>query len=290
VPFTGTGDPAVVARVSRDDLAAFHQSWFRPSKAKIFVVGDISLAELVPILERSFGDWRDTGPAPSKNFAAPIPDNSSRIVLIDRPHSPQSLILAGEVMNVTGRDDLIPLIAANDALGGSFLSRLNMDLREQKHWSYGVQGFVNRVEQRTPYLVFAPVQADQTGPSMIALRDDMRAFLGDKGVTGEELARTVNGSIRELPGRFETGSGVLNAMQQNEVYGRPDNYYETLASQYRGLTMAQLDAAARKAIDPAKLVWVVVGDAAKVRPQLEPLGLPIETMAAPAAPGAAGGQ
>jgi predicted Zn-dependent peptidase len=134
-----------------------------------------------------------------------------------------------------------------------------------------------------PFLVFAPVQADQTGPSVAALRDDMSAFLGAKGVTAEELQRTVNGSIRELPGSFETGADVLGGMEQNDMYGRPDNYYETLASRYRALTAADLDNAARHALDPSKLVWVVVGDAAKVRPQLEKLGIPVEAPAAPAA-------
>jgi predicted Zn-dependent peptidase len=100
-----------------------------------------------------------------------------------------------------------------------------------------------------------------------------------KGVTPAELERTVNGGIRELPGSFETGGDVMGAMQKNDLYGRPDNYYETLASKYRGLTAAGLDQAARAAIDPSKLVWVVVGDAAKIRPQLEKLGLPVETMA-----------
>jgi zinc protease len=283
VPFTGTGDPKVVQRVTRDDLVAFHDSWLRPSKAKIFVVGDTSLAEVTPLLERSFGDWRDAGPAPVKNFGAAIPANPSRIVLIDRPNSPQSLILAGEVLDARGKDDLISLIQANDVLGGSFLSRLNMDLREQKHWTYGVGSSVNRVVERVPFLVFAPVQADQTGPSVAALRDDMSAFLGAKGVTAEELQRTVNGSIRELPGSFETGADVLGGMEQNDMYGRPDNYYETLASRYRALTAADLDNAARHALDPSKLVWVVVGDAAKVRPQLEKLGIPVEAPAAPAA-------
>jgi zinc protease len=279
VPFTGTGDPAVVARVTRDDLVAFHDAWLRPSKARIFVVGDTNLAEIMPLLERSFGDWRDSGVAPAKNFGAPIPANPSRIVLIDRPNSPQSLILAGVVLDRTGKEDLVSLLAANDVLGGSFLSRLNMDLREKKHWAYGVGAFINRVEQRVPYFVFAPVQADQTGPSIAALRDDMREFLTTKGVTAEELERTVNGSIRELPGSFETGGDVLGAMQQNELYGRPDNYYETLASKYRALTAADLDAVGRRTIDPSKLVWVVVGDASKVKPQLTSLGLPVEVVA-----------
>jgi len=172
-------------------------------------------------------------------------------------------------------------------LGGSFLSRFNWDLREQKHWAYGVGSVVNRVVERVPFLVFAPVQADQTGPSLAALRDDMTTFLTTKGVTTEERDRTINGSIRELPGSFETGADVLRGMQQNDMYGRPDNYYETLASRYRSLTAADLDNAARQALDPAKLVWVVVGDASKVRPQLEKLGLPVEAAPAPAAAPAA---
>jgi zinc protease len=280
VPFTGTGDPRVVQRVTRDDLVAFHAAWLRPSKAKIFVVGDTNLAEIMPLLEQSFGDWRDAGTAPVKDFAAAIPANPSRVVLIDRPNSPQSLILAGVVLNAKGKDDLVSLIEANDVLGGSFLSRFNWDLREQKHWAYGVGSVINRVVERVPFLVFAPVQADQTGPSLAALRDDMSTFLAGKGVTAEELQRTVNGSIRELPGSFETGGDVLRGMQQNDMYGRPDNYYETLASRYRSLTAADLDAAARHALDPSKLVWVVVGDASKVRPQLDKLGLPVEAPAA----------
>jgi zinc protease len=280
VPFTGTGDPAIVARVTRADLVAFHDNWIRPSKAKIFVVGDTDLAEIIPILERSFGDWRDSGPAPVKDFGAAIPANPSHIVLIDRPNSPQSLILAGEVLDATGRDDLVSLIEANDVLGASFLSRLNMDLRENRHWAYGVFSFVQQVVARVPFLVFAPVQSDQTGPAMSALLGDMHAYLTDKGVTAEELQRTVNGSIRELPGSFETSQEVLGGMEQNDEYGRPDNYYETLASRYRALTAAELDSVARRSIDPGKLVWVVVGDASKVRPQLDKLGIPVEAVAA----------
>lgn len=280
VPFTGTGDPAVVARVSRDDLAAFHDAWMRPSKAKIFVVGDTTLPEIMPILERNFGDWRDPGPAPEKNFNVPIPAEPTHVVLIDRPNSPQSLILAGEVLDRTGREDLVPLIEANEVLGGSFLSRLNSDLRETKHWAYGVGSVVQRVIGRVPFLVFAPVQSDQTGPAVAALIGDTHDFLTDKGVTSDELQRTINGSIRELPGSFETSGEVLSGMEQNDEYGRPDNYYETLASRYRSLTAAELDAVARRNIDPGKLVWVVVGDASKVKPQLDKLGIPVESVAA----------
>ena len=280
VPFSGRGDPAAVTRLTPADLAAFHDGWLRPDNATIFVVGDTTLGEVMPLLEKSFGDWRATGPKPVKNFTAPLAPQQSRILLLDRPNTPQSLIFGGEIMPVQGTDDLIALTQANEVLGGAFLSRLNMDLRETKHWSYGVAGFINRVQHQVPYLIYAPVQTDQTGPSIAAMRGDLASFLGGKGVTPAELTRTIDGSIRELPGSFETASSVMGAMESNVLYHRPDNYYETLASRYRSLTADQLDAAAKAAIDPNKLTWVVIGDAAKVKPQLDALGIPVEVVGA----------
>jgi zinc protease len=280
VPFTGSGDPAVVAKLTPADLAAFHDSWLRPDNATIFVVGDTTLAAVMPLLERSFGDWRATGPKPVKDFSAPIAPQTGRILLLDRPNTPQSLIFGGEIMPVQGTDDLVPLNEANEVLGGAFLSRLNMDLRETKHWSYGVSGFINRVQHQVPYLIYSPVQTDQTGPSIAAMRSDMEAFLTSRGVTAEELTRTIDGSIRELPGQFETAEAVMSGMESNVLYHRPDNYYETLASKYRALTAPELDAAAKAAIDPNKLTWVVIGDASKVKPQLDALGIPVEVVGA----------
>jgi predicted Zn-dependent peptidase len=201
-------------------------------------------------------------------------------MLIDRPNTPQSLIFGGQILAVNGTDDILALQEANDVLGGSFLSRLNSDLRETRHWSYGVASFISRPQHQIPYLIYAPVQTDQTGPSMASMRDDMNAFLTTKGVTPDELARTIDGAIRELPGDFETASAVMGGMQSNVLFHRPDNYYDTLASRYRAMTGPQLDAAAKAAIDPSKLTWVVIGDAAKVKPQLDALGIPVEVVKA----------
>jgi predicted Zn-dependent peptidase len=278
VPFTGSGDPAAVAKLTSTDLAAFHDSWLRPDDATIFVVGDTTLGQVMPLLEKSFGDWRTSGPKPVKNFSVPIAPQAAKVLLLDRPNTPQSLIFGGEIMPVQGTDDLVALMEANDVLGGAFLSRLNSDLRETKHWSYGVEGFVSHVQHQVPYLIYAPVQTDQTGPSIAAMNADINAFLNGKGVTPEELTRTISGATRELPGQFETSAAVMSGMQSNVLYHRPDNYYETLASRYRSLTAAQLDAAAKAAIDPSKLTWVVIGDAAKVKPQLDSLGIPVEVV------------
>ena len=278
IPATGSGDPAAIKALTRDDLIAFHQAWFRPEKAQIFVVSDRPLAELQPLIEARFGSWTATGAAGTKNLDAPVAPPKPRIVLVNRPDSPQSLIYAGQVLPYEGTDDLELLIQANDVLGGSFLSRQNYDLRETKGWSYGVRGQVNRLVGPVSYLISAPVQWDKTGESIKALRQNMVEFLGPKGVTPAELERTKNGSIRELPGSFETAGDVLGAMQRNELYDRPDNFYETIADRYRAMTAADLDKAARAVLKPDQFLWVVVGDAAKVRPQLEGLGLPVEVV------------
>jgi zinc protease len=275
---TGTGNAAAVKALSRDDLVAFHQAWIRPDNATIFAVGDLPLAELVPMLEARFGNW--TPPAAAKgvkNFAATPPAPRSRIVIVDRPQSPQSIIVAGIVLPVRGTQDNLELTSANEILGGNFLSRINMDLRETKGWSYGSRSNIALREDLVPYVITAPVQADKTGPAIQALIEQVKSFTTTKGLTPAELQQVINGNTRQLSGQFETSGAVLGALRSNALYRRPDNYWETIADRYRGMTAQQLDAAARRVIDPSKIVWVVVGDAAKVRPQLTGLGLPIET-------------
>jgi zinc protease len=274
---SGTGDPAAVVRLTRDDLAAFHRQWLRADTAEIFAVGDISLADLTAQLEARFGAWPMTRDMPGrKNFGATVPIPSPRIILVDRPQSPQSMIYAGMVLKGKGSDDMLDLIAANDILGGGMLARINVDLRETRGWSYGAWSLVDRNEQNVAYIVVAPVQADKTGDSIAAIRQDISDFLGPKGITAEELERTVNGSIRELPGGYETSGAVLSQMQRDALLGRPFDYVEGLAARYKAQTGPALDAAARAAIDPNRMIWVVVGDKSVVMPQLAKLGLPVE--------------
>jgi zinc protease len=241
-------------------------------------VGDTSLAELTPELEKRFGTWKGAGtPAGTKGFAAPAA-TQSRIILIDRPQSPQSMILAGQVLPKKGTDDNVALGAANDVIGGSASSRLSLDLREKRNWAYYVGTQVSQVREAMPLLVFAPVQTDQTGPSIAAIRADMAAYPGTTGTSADELGKVVNGLMLSLPGSFETSQELLGAIQRLTSLGRPDDFYTKLPGRYRALKAADLDAAAKGVIDPAKLVWVVIGDAKLVRPQLEQLGLPIEMM------------
>ncbi|WP_295445385.1 pitrilysin family protein [Sphingorhabdus sp. EL138] len=276
-PQTGSGYAETVATISRADVSNFHQSWMHPSKAEIFVVGDTSLKEIKPMLEQRFGKWKPAAaPAPAKNFAVPVPAAQSKILLIDRPNSPQSLVLAGLVLDAKGSDDLLTLRAANEIFGGDFLSRINMDLRETKGWSYGVRSQVSSAEDRVPFYMFAPVQTNQTGPSVKVLIDQLQDFNGAKPVTPDELEKTIKGNVLELPGSYEQSSAVLGQMQADRLNKRPFTYAETLADKYNALTAKALNDEMRVKVDPSKVTWLIVGDAAKVKPQLEALGLPVE--------------
>ena len=286
-PQTGSGYAETVATISRADVVNFHQSWVHPAKAEIFVVGDTSLKQIKPMLEQRFGKWKPAAvPAPAKNFAAALPAPQSRILLIDRPNSPQSLVLAGLVLDARGSDDLLTLRAANEIFGGDFLSRINMDLRETKGWSYGVGSQISGAEDRVPFYMFAPVQTNQTGPSVKVLIDQLKDFNGSKPVTPDELEKTIKGNVLELPGSYERSAAVLGQMQADRLNKRPFDYAETVAGKYNALTAKALNDEMRVKVDPSKITWLVVGDAAKVKPQLEAIGLPIEMVTEAANTGA----
>ena len=181
IPGTGTGDPKVVKTLTPDQLRGFHRRWIRSDNARIIVVGNTTLAEILPMLETSFGNWaqdRMARPVKPSLDAGAVPKPS--ITLIDRPGSPQSVIVGGQVLGVKGRDDVTALRAANDILGGSFLSRINMDLRETKGWAYGTRTSIASQQGPLTFTVSAPVQADKTGASIGAIREQLTAFLGPR--------------------------------------------------------------------------------------------------------------
>jgi len=277
---TGTGTKASVAKLTRNDLAHWHDAWLRPDRAILFVVGDTTLAAVKPLLETSFGSW--TAPAqaaPVKHFDMALPQTHEHIVLIDRPGTPQAMIAGGEVLSVSGTDDLLTLRAAND-VSGDFLGRFTQNLREQKGWSYGAYSGIGDRENRVALRIYAPVQIDKAGPAIAELRKEIAAFPGTKPTTPAELTFAATGAALKLPGMFETSGATLDGIAKIVEYHRPDDYYTKLPTRYRAMTTTDLDKAIHAQIDPSRIVWVVVGDAAKIRPQLVSLGLPVEEVKA----------
>ena len=281
VPGSGSGTPDGVKAATRADILRWYKAWIRPDNATLFVVGDVTMAELKPLLDASFGGWRpDPAVAKgSKSFPPVAVPAAARIVLIDRPGSPQSYIRGGIVLPVKGTDDPLALRMANDALGQLSTSRLSMDIREAKGWAYGVGTPINDARDRLGWFVIAPVQTDRTGDTIAAMRAEIAAFTAARPIDQTERDKTVFNTIRSLPGDFESGGALLAAIEKNALYGRGDNYYTRLAGRLEALTPADLNAAA-KVLSTDRMIWVVVGDRTLVAPQLAKLGLPVEVRTA----------
>lgn len=286
-PSDGLGDEASLSGLGVEELRAAQRQWLRPGKAHVAVTGDITMARLLPLLEDAFGSWEAAEDvAPEKPLAAAIAPQQPKIVLIDRPNSPQSVVMAGYALPISGTEPgYEALDLANDVLGGGFLARLNEELREQKGWSYGVYSYIGTPAGPRSFTISAPVQADRTGDTISTIRSMVAAFPANSPVTKEERQRVVEGSINGLPNRFETNANVLGAIETNALLDRPDDYYEQLPARYRALSAIDIEQAAREFISPDKLVFVVVGDRKIVEPQLASLGLPVEVREASMAGG-----
>ncbi|MBX7483222.1 M16 family metallopeptidase [Qipengyuania qiaonensis] len=273
----GLGTVPVVESIVPETLATEHQRWIRPENAKIYVVGDVSMDEIRPLLESSFGDWQGTGEAaPAKALDVAIPPAQTQLVVIDRPNSPQSVIYAGRVLPLTGpTPGLEALDLANEVLGNGFLSRINMIIREEKGWSYGARSGVDAPDGPRLFTLSTAVQSDRTADSIELILQTAREFAdGARSVDDTEFNRVTDGNIRGLPNRFETNGQVLGAIVENSELGRPDDYYVTLPETYRAIDKAAIDAAAREYLGPDNLTIVVVGDRKEIDAQLERLGLP----------------
>ncbi len=273
IPLTGSGTIDAVTSISRNDLVGFKDKWLRPDNGTIFVVGDTSLAQIKPLLERNFGRWRVRGDKPTKNIATVNVPDTPKVVLVDRPGSPQSIILAGQVAPGTGVENNIAISALNEIVGGGFISRINLNLREDKGWSYGAfTALIDSIGQR-PLIVLAPVQTDKTGVSIEEIRKELAGITNDKPATDAELSAVKANNIRSLPGRFETSNAVLGSLLSSNRFGRPTNYPATLPAKYNGLDVADIVAASKEVLRPDNLTWIIIGDAKKIEQEVRDAGL-----------------
>ena len=277
-PLTGSGTAESIRALTREDMMQFHRERIRPDNATFFIVGDISLAEATAALETAFRGWTaPSEPAPSLAPVTAPTRTGARLILVDRPNSPQTLILAGRASTPAAAETAVAEEVMNDTLGGLFSARVNMNLREAKGWSYGAYTFFQNARGPRPWLVYAPVQTDRTRESIQELRRELTDINGARPVTAEEFERARVQSIRSLPGSFETASNVLGALTSANAAGRPLDWTPTLTPRYRALTLEQARAAARNIVRNDDLVWVVVGDRAQIERDLRGLNIaPLE--------------
>ncbi|HSR16206.1 MAG TPA: pitrilysin family protein [Gemmatimonadales bacterium] len=272
MPLTGSGTEAAVQGMTRADLQRFHQTWFRPNRATLLVVGDVTLAELKPKLERVFASWQP-GEVPAKTIATVSPRQAAEIFILDRPGAEQTFILGGQLIPPKSYDKDIALQAFNDAFGGAFGSRLNMNLREDKHWSYGAGTFPFDARGQRPWLVFSPVQTDKTAESLQEIVRELRDVAGTRPIGSAELQEAKDRQTRTLAGRWETGGAVLGSMEEIVTYGLPADYYATFAGRVNALSVDQVKAVVADVLRPDAQVYVLVGDRAKIEDKVKALGI-----------------
>jgi zinc protease len=261
IPLTGSGTEASIQSLTREDMQSFHATWIRPSNGTLFVVGDTTMEAILPQLENAFGNWKEDRRAiPRKNLAMVEMPEEARVFIIDKPDSPQSLILAGHVAPSTGAENNLDITTMNDILGGQFSARVNMNLREDKSWSYGAYTFMWDARGQRPWMVYAPVQTDKTTESINELGKEFDQYLGNKPATMDELNKSVRNNVNSLPGQYESSRAVMGALLANQRFGRPDDYVPTLKSKYESIKLENVQGAAETVLNPEKLTWLIVGD------------------------------
>ena len=274
-PLTGSGFESTLNEITRDQLVKFQQSWLKPNNATLIIVGDITLDELKPKLENLLKTWK-SGQVPKKNIAEVKLPAKSIIYLMDRPGSIQSLVLAGNVTAPFGQMNEASVNLMNSIIGGEFTSRINMNIRENKHWSYGAGSFVYSAKGQRPFITYTQVQSDKTKETIQEIYRELNEYCGKNPATQEEVQKNQNNQLLQIPGNYETMGALSGAINDIVRYNLKDNYYSDYAAKLKTLQVKEIQEMAGKVIKPEQLCWIVVGDRAKIETPLKELGYEIK--------------
>ncbi|MFZ6647642.1 M16 family metallopeptidase [Undibacterium sp. TJN25] len=272
LPLSGSGTEAAVTKMTRSDLVSYHGTWFKPNNATLLIVGDTTLAEIKPLLEKAFAGWK-AGDVLKKNIAEVKQPEKTVVYLLDRPGALQSVIAGAQLAPPRNAPDAVQLETVNDVFGGAFSARINMNLREDKHWSYGVYSAIYPAVGQRPYLSWSPVQTDKTKEALQELVKEYAGITGATPITAEELKDAQTNETLGLPGSFETAAQLSSAYAKILQYKLPEDYYNTYTQTVMALTPDQANALAKRSILPKQLIWVVVGDMSKVEAGIRELNL-----------------
>lgn len=274
-------DPTAVTRITRHGIVDAFQRWVRPDRATLQIVSARPLAELLPLLNRSLGVWRTDGKTePLARGAHPPTAAKPQIVLIDLPGAVQATVEGEQWIPIQDGDPEEALTLANRALGGGFMSRINMNLREDKHWTYGAYArpTIRRYDSR--YSFDGTIQQDRIGAAIGEVMQEIRAVIGDRPVTADEFNTNKSALLGQTPMMFGNRYAVMAALADLVEYHRPDSYPSEAARRVRDVSLMDANAALRTQLAPDRWVWGIVGNAAIIRPQLNSLGLSVRVVPA----------
>jgi zinc protease len=255
-----------------NDVRAFYASAYRPNNAAFLVVGDVTAERVVPLLETSFGTWRTQGPAPQRTVlpTPPLPP-ARRVYIVDKPGAAQSQIRIGSVAVPRSTPDFFPIQVMNTVLGGSFSSRLNLNLREKNGYTYGATSLFDMRSAAGPFVAAAGVQTDKTADALKEFFNELTAI--GRPVPADELARAKHYVSLRFPSGFETTGDISTRLEQALVYHLPDDYFSTYVQKIETISVADAQRVAQKYIQPTRLAVIIAGDRAAIEPGIRSLNL-----------------
>ena len=256
------GTEATNTTITAEDLRAFHAAHFQPSNAHLLVVGDVTAAVVMPALEEAFGSWKDAGAVPRLALPAAPQVKARQIYLIDKPGAAQSQIRIGSIGVARNTPDYHAIDVTNTMLGGSFSSRLNLNLREKHGYSYGAGSQFAMRQQAGPFVALAGVQSDKTREALTEFFNELTAIAIPP--PAEELSRVRNLQALGFPGAFETTTGMAAQLIDLVVYGLQDSFFDEYVPKIQAVTAADVQRVARAYIQPDRVIVVVAGELASI--------------------------
>ena len=272
-PLTGSGISKTISAITRKNIMDVHSRAINSAHLTFAVAGDIEMNELVDLLESKFGNWAANSDSSLKTLSKIELPDSRTVYLIDKPNAQQSYIVAGQLLPPSATDEEIQLDYMNYAIGGSFTARLNMNLREDKSWSYGVRTRLGDAKGQRAMLVTAPVQTDKTSESMAEIVKEYAEYLSTQPITEDELAKGKASKTLRLPGQFETLGALKGGVSGIVTYDRNLDYLNQLPELLNQPTLEQVQAKAQKYIKPNQWTWLIVGDLSKIEEPIRALDL-----------------
>ena len=265
------GTEATLRDVSAENLKNFYSTYYRPNNATLIVVGDVKPDQIVSQLKKALSGWKPAEVPPVKLDLAPVARQASTIYLVDRPGAAQSVINIGLVGAPRSTPDYFARVVLNQILGGAFVSRVNLNLREQKGYTYGARTSFGFRQGASPFTASAGVQTAVTKESVFEFLKELRGIRGEIPISAKELEQAKQSLIRGFPRTFETPAQIAGRLGDVALYGLPDNYFNSYIAGVQGVTVADVLKAANSTIDPSRLAILVVGDRAVIETGLRSL-------------------
>jgi predicted Zn-dependent peptidase len=268
-PYGRSATESSIKAITRDDILAFHKSYFQPGRAIVTVVGDVTAASVKPVIERAFASWTAGGERPAFSYPRTPERGPATIYLVDKPGAAQSTFAIGNPGPPRNTPDYFALQVMNRILGGQFQSRLNANIREEKGYSYGVSSAFTFGKGPGPFRAGGDVVTAKTDAALIEFMKELKGIAGTRPVTDEELTTAKDGLVQRLPDQFASVSAISSAITGIYVQGLPEDYYQQYARNVSAITKEDVVNAAKRYIDLDHLAIVIVGDRAAIETPLK---------------------